>query len=492
MRRPSTLMASIPVAAALALGGCSKKMPTTCKTEGTALLRESLAIATGSETTPHVCVDVHAASRRDATNTDPGRDESFAVTKPDVIPWTQVTYEDAVLACGRAGKFLCSRKTLNLLGESTGGAGYYKQTVKTIYALEPTSSLADVRDQPEGANTHERESMQVVYPESLGLSYWTDEGKVFGTLSDGSSSNGTIMSTDAVPAAGFKHPLLAFRCCFDSRFEGAFERLAPDPSRVRSDLPPVPIAGDGGAGTPPDGGPRDGGPPDARPDARPPDAAPGMPGQALVIATAGDGAEAPDTGLPAAMTERTLEAWVRTTRGGAIFMYGGGGGFDTAIGIGTVMNRVAVIRGGGVSGVPQSAPVLLDDAWHHVAIVFVSEPGYLQYRIYQDGRLLHSDRRSFVTMPVGKLAIGHAVGGGDVFFGAIDEVRIWSRALTEEELVMRMRQPLTGGEPGLARYYDMNVMGAGAGVTIPDRGPMHVDATTSGSSMFSPSGAFGF
>ncbi len=252
----------------------------------------------------------------------------------------------------------------------------------------------------------------------------------------------------------------------------------------------MPIAGDGGAGTPPDGGARDGGRPDAapQPDAAP-DAAPGMPGQAMELASAGDGAEAPDTGLPMAMTARTLEAWVKSTRGGTIFLYGGDGRSDTAMGLGTLQGKVAIL---GSYGVPPAAPALLDDKWHHVAVTFTPSPGYLNYVIYQDGQMIHADRRSFLTVSAAKLAIGHALRGGDVFFGAIDEIRIWDRVLTAEEIVMRMRQPLTGREPGLVRYYDMNVSGAGAGVTIPDRGPMHVDAVTSGATMFPMSGAFGF
>ena len=55
------------------------------------------------------CIDVHEASRRDATEDSPGLDdESPAVSVQGVRPWVGMTREQAAAACDRAGKRLCT------------------------------------------------------------------------------------------------------------------------------------------------------------------------------------------------------------------------------------------------------------------------------------------------------------------------------------------------------------------------------------------------
>ena len=52
-----------------------------------------------------------------------------------------------------------------------------------------------------------------------------------------------------------------------------------------------------------------------------------------------------------------------------------------------------------------------------------------------------------------------------VFKGQIDELQLWSRALTAEEILFAMAQPLLGDEVGLAAYYRMS---NGSGTTLTD------------------------
>jgi hypothetical protein len=59
------------------------------------------------------CVDRYEASRRDATDTDPGLDESLATSRPGVLPWMvrPMTAEQLATfqsACAAAGKRLCT------------------------------------------------------------------------------------------------------------------------------------------------------------------------------------------------------------------------------------------------------------------------------------------------------------------------------------------------------------------------------------------------
>ncbi len=54
------------------------------------------------------CIDVHEASRPDATEDSAGADESEAVSREGVRPWSNMTLEQAEAACDAAGKRLCT------------------------------------------------------------------------------------------------------------------------------------------------------------------------------------------------------------------------------------------------------------------------------------------------------------------------------------------------------------------------------------------------
>ena len=54
------------------------------------------------------CIDKYEASRPDATASSPGTDNSYATSRPGVMPWMGVSFEDAQAACEAAGKRLCT------------------------------------------------------------------------------------------------------------------------------------------------------------------------------------------------------------------------------------------------------------------------------------------------------------------------------------------------------------------------------------------------
>ncbi|MBU1241543.1 formylglycine-generating enzyme family protein [Myxococcota bacterium] len=54
------------------------------------------------------CMDIYEASRPDATLWSQGTDSSTPLSRPDVMPWLNVSLQDAVDACSRAGKRLCT------------------------------------------------------------------------------------------------------------------------------------------------------------------------------------------------------------------------------------------------------------------------------------------------------------------------------------------------------------------------------------------------
>lgn len=101
---------------------------------------------------------------------------------------------------------------------------------------------------------------------------------------------------------------------------------------------------------------------------------------------------------------------------------------------------------------------LLDGEWHHLAMTYDALAGIENVRLYVDGRL------SAVTTSTGAIRFQDQpiyVGGGagsvyNTFKGAVDEVRLWNRALSGAEVrVMTMARLLTNA-PGLVASYPLD------------------------------------
>ena len=93
--------------------------------------------------------------------------------------------------------------------------------------------------------------------------------------------------------------------------------------------------------------------------------------------------------------------------------------------------------------------------WHHVAAVLSSDVDGGAMRIYVDGELAGSRPydRSGIRDATGPLWIGGIPGRNADFHGLVDEAQLWRRALTGDEIRVRMNRPLRGDEPGLMAYY---------------------------------------
>lgn len=214
---------------------CGRDYPEVCEpaTEGDRQTPVVFHVPNTDEPPLRICADTNVASRLDATATSPGLDESYAITRPGVIPWTNLTYEDAVLACGRAGKFLCERRFLQPI-VSIG------PELKWIDGLVPTSSATPPAQvgpifppfsTPDGL------------PDTTdSVAVWTAERDVIGLIRGLSVMTGDPYEVAPVTDAAYKNPLLGFRCCIDIRFQGAFEPFGRDPSRVRQEVDDVPLA----------------------------------------------------------------------------------------------------------------------------------------------------------------------------------------------------------------------------------------------------------
>ncbi len=58
---------------------------------------------------------------------------------------------------------------------------------------------------------------------------------------------------------------------------------------------------------------------------------------------------------------------------------------------------------------------------------------------------------------------------GIFYWGTVDELRFWNYKLTQQEIIDYSNAPLTGNEPGLIAYFDMEDSGVGTSLTITNK-----------------------
>jgi len=154
-----------------------------------------------------------------------------------------------------------------------------------------------------------------------------------------------------------------------------------------------------------------------------------------------------DNGLPAGSNPRTVEAWIKTSDAGtgAIFVYG------TPLASGQLSyvgknfpagsNNIWISQWG--LSITTSGVNIMDGNWHHIAVI--SSSG--NYKIYVDGILRASGNMTTNTVLSGIATIGaYKVysDGTDQFIGQIDEVAIYNRALSTEEIQQQYQYGLAG------------------------------------------------
>ncbi|MFO0646364.1 MAG: LamG-like jellyroll fold domain-containing protein [Polyangiales bacterium] len=102
--------------------------------------------------------------------------------------------------------------------------------------------------------------------------------------------------------------------------------------------------------------------------------------------------------------------------------------------------------------------------WHHWACVF--DAGLKKRAIYRDGFKVAEDSTKDAGPfdGAGDLLVG--ARGAESFRGALSELRVWSDALTEDEVNAHARSAVTGCEPGLLAWFPLS---EGAGDQTADR-----------------------
>jgi hypothetical protein len=188
---------------------------------------------------------------------------------------------------------------------------------------------------------------------------------------------------------------------------------------------------------------------------------PGMVGGALRFDGQNDYVQVPNhPELNVGTGNFTLDAWVRTTaslgvvvlvdkrtgtgfattaQGYALFLSNGRLGFQMANGVGS--GTCAPTPTPGVSCVNYGSPtstLVADGQWHHVAAVVDRADATSGVRLYVDGNLvftgapLSGDLNNTSDLYIGVRTPGQ--GGGGFFPGDLDELELFKRALSQDEI----------------------------------------------------------
>ncbi len=173
------------------------------------------------------------------------------------------------------------------------------------------------------------------------------------------------------------------------------------------------------------------------------------------------------TPVPTGSSNYTIEAWFKMngTTDGGIVGWGNYGTTNQCNALRTANNGTAINNYWWSNDLVKNTGSL-GSTWHHVAATYDGS----NRCIYLDGTLLGCDQPTNHNVPnANNLRIG-STNNGEYFNGAIDEVRIWNRALCPSELQNNMNGELPNPttQNGLVAYYRADqgsASGSNSGVT---------------------------
>ncbi len=189
----------------------------------------------------------------------------------------------------------------------------------------------------------------------------------------------------------------------------------------------------------------------------------------------------------------TLQCWVKTTASGTVISRkstqggSGWGGFLLVIkSDGSI--KLATDNGSGFYEIDTQATAIRDGNWHFLTGVRQSS----QLTIYLDGAPVPSSVRNNMNPPIDvnnsiALFIGAVAQQQEQFnqfSGQLDEVRIWNKALSQEQIQSTMNQPLSGNESGLVGYFTFDAQNGN------DSSPVKNNASPVGSVNYISPGVF--
>lgn len=213
--------------------------------------------------------------------------------------------------------------------------------------------------------------------------------------------------------------------------------------------------------------------------------------QSLQFAEAGDYALIPHDSL-LVLPETTVEVWFRvhalgdTSQGGGeqsiLDVRGPDGGYQFRLAGPDFPLGAGIVSG---SGFIFNTDLVSFYRWHHMALSQDAD----SMSVYVDGTLVDRMANEFLSGSPADLFLGELTGcttGCLWLRGEVDELRIWDRARTQEEIADSMYVKLAGDEPGLVGYWDFD---DDTGTTITDRTGNAEDGTLHGNAVLVPSDA---
>jgi hypothetical protein len=142
---------------------------------------------------------------------------------------------------------------------------------------------------------------------------------------------------------------------------------------------------------------------------------------------------------------RTVSAWIKTSSKGTIASWGTSG----SAGAKWILHLNSTVSSSGVNGALRvsvgagkivGTTDLRDDQWHHVAAVLVDDgsPDVSEVKLYVDGEV---ETITYIDQEPINTVSGVDVSIGNIFAGFIDELRIYNRALSLEEIQLLYNNP---------------------------------------------------
>ncbi len=153
-------------------------------------------------------------------------------------------------------------------------------------------------------------------------------------------------------------------------------------------------------------------------------------------------------------TTLTVEAWVlpECLSGNRMRIISSGEPGVSGFGLGTVIESGTLrFTAFGVADYDTDVEHLIEQRWTHVALV-LDEFGDMHW--YIDGQFVETVPAVAAGMPSGQsIHIGRNPDGTESWRGGIDEVRIWDRVRSPQEIFIDRNRILTGDELGLVAYW---------------------------------------
>jgi formylglycine-generating enzyme required for sulfatase activity len=192
----------------LSLAGCSDEGPLETPDKEVCLNRSDGA---------RYCINVYEESRRDATKAFAGDDTDNAPRSlPDLLPWTQISWEAAKTACGKKGKRLCERDEWIDACDGVPGMGGTKHAYGDTAMPELCNTQATAAS-PGGTKMTCKASTGT-FDQSGNVWEWT--GNTSASARGGGWNSDIVHEctsgdTVAIFNAADERPELGFRCCRD-------------------------------------------------------------------------------------------------------------------------------------------------------------------------------------------------------------------------------------------------------------------------------------